>query len=295
MSTPSFEEIYAGVDPEQVQELIDFRNSHPCLSFQCGGMTWRYQQDGSGERAILFLPGGLQSGESWFRYMNYFKNRCRVLSPTYPDDVNRVDDLIAALEKLCEIEQLKTLSVVGTSLGGMINQVFARRCPERISHLVIANTSHPDPRYARMVQQARLPLARLLPASFLHYLTKKRLEQYGRSSRHKTKQFYDAYLIEHNLYYTTRSWIINHYYLIIDFCKHQQFSRADFVSWGGKILLVESEDDLFPESTRASLRGLYPQASVYRFEKGAGHSPAVVCEEKYRMMLEEFLDLTPQP
>jgi pimeloyl-ACP methyl ester carboxylesterase len=294
MSSPSFEKIYAGVASDQVQELIDFRNSHPYLSFQSNGKTWRYQQDGRGERVILFLPGGLQSGEAWLRYMNHFKNRCRVLSITYPDDANRIDDVIDALEKLSEIEQLEALSVIGTSLGGMINQVFIRRCPERITHLVIANTSHPDPQYAKRLL-TRLLLARVIPISFLHYLTKKRLAQYGKSSQHKTKHFYDAYLIEHNLYYTTRAWIINHYSLIIDFCMRQQFTPANLVSWGGKLLLVESEDDLFPESTRAALRGLYPQAPVYRFGKGAGHSPSVVCEEEYRNMLEDFLEIDHLP
>jgi hypothetical protein len=108
----------------------------------------------------------------------------------------------------------------------------------------------------------------VIPISILHYLTKRRLAQYGKSSQHKTKQFYDAYLIEHSLYHTTRAWILNHYRLIIDFCVHQQFAPTNLASWGGKILLVESEDDLFPESTRAALRELYPQAVVYRFCKG---------------------------
>lgn len=290
MSSPSFEEIYAGVAPEQVQELIDFRNSHPYLSFQSNGISWRYQQDGSGERAVLFLAGGLQHGEAWLRYVNHFKNRCRVLTITYPDEVIRMYDVIDALETLSEIEHLDRLSVVGTSLGGMVAQVFIRRCPEIITHLVIANTSHPDPSYAKKLQ-SRLPLMRFIPTGILHYLTKKRLAQYGKSSQHKTKHFYDAYLIEHSLYYTTRAWIVNHYRLIIDFCMHQQFTPADLASWEGKILLVESEDDLFPESTRAALSAIYPQATVYRFGKGAGHSPSVVCEGEYRNMLEDFLEM----
>jgi hypothetical protein len=62
-------------------------------------------------------------------------------------------------------------------------------------------------------------------------------------------------------------------------------------SWKGKFLLVESEDDVFPESTRAALRALYPRANVHRFGQGAGHSPSVTREAEYGRMLEEFLEL----
>jgi len=138
---------------------------------------------------------------------------------------------------------------------------------------------------------------RVMPIGILHYLTKKRLAQYGKTSQHKVKNFYDAFLVEHSLYYTTQAWIINHYRLIIDFCMHQHLTPADLASWEGKILLVESEDDLFPESTRIILRRLYPQAAIYRYGKGAGHSPAIVCEEEYVNMLEDFLgiDRFPHP
>ncbi len=289
MSLPLFETIYAGIATEQVKELVDFRNAHPCLAFQSNGLTWRYQRDGNGDRAILFLAGGIQCGEGWFRYMNYYRDRFRVLAVTYPDEVHQLADVMDAIEKLIEIERLSKLAVVGTSLGGMIDQAFIRRCPGPISHLVIANTSHPDPQYSRRLQ-ARLPLVRVVPGSFLRYLTQKRLAQYANPAHHKTKSFFDAYLIEHSLYYTTRAWIVNHYRLIIDFCTHQRFAPTDLASWGGKILLVESEDDLFPESTRQALRALYPQAWVHRFDKGGGHSPAINREAEYKAMLNGFLD-----
>ncbi len=289
MPSPSFEKIYAGIDPTRVKELIDFRNSHPCKSILSNGLTWRYQQDGRGDRSILFLAGGIQYGEAWFRYMNHFKERYRVLAVTYPDEVRQMADVIVALEMLCQIESLDSLLVVGTSLGGMIDQAFVRRCPERISHLVIANTSHPDPNYARRLR-GRLRLVRIMPIGLLHYLTQKRLAQYSNPAHRKTKGFYDAYLIEHSLYYTTRAWIANHYRLIIDFCLHEQFTSTDLASWGGKILLVESEDDLFPDTTSETLRALYPQASTYHFGKGSGHSPAMDREEEYRQMLESFFE-----
>ncbi len=291
MPLPSFEQIYAGIDPNEVQALIDFRHAHPYQTFQSNGMTWRYQQDGRGERAILFLAGGIQYGEGWFHYMNHFKDRCRVLALTYPDEVHHMADMMQALETLCQIERLEALSVVGTSLGGMIDQAFVRRCPERITHLVIANTSHPDPGYAKRLQ-ARLPLLPLIPTGLMNYLSQKRLAQYSNPTHRRTKSFFDAYLIEHSLYFTTRAWIANHYRLIIDFCTQAQYAAADLAVWSGKMLLVESEDDLFPESTRQTLRALYPRASVYRFGTGSGHSPAMDREEDYKKMLEDFLKLS---
>lgn len=107
----------------------------------------------------------------------------------------------------------------------------------------------------------------------------------------KTKGFYDAYMIEHSFYFTTRAWTLNHYRLIIEFCTRRQYAPADLASWGGKILLVESEDDLFPETTRQALRTLYPQAAVHRFGKGSGHSPTLNCEEEYIHMLEDFFEI----
>ncbi len=292
MAMASFESIYQGVSQEEINELVEFRQTCRYLSLQSNGITWRYQKGGHGAATILFLAGGLQYGEGWFRYINHFKDRFRFLAPTYPDTVSSMTDVTDALVRLLTVEATDNAIVIGTSLGGLMGQMLLRRCPERIQQVVFANTSHPDPKYARKLQ-ARLPLVQIMPVSLLRRLALRRLRQYSDPRKRKTKGFFDAYMIEHSICYTTRDWIANHYRLIIDFCMNQHFAPDDMAGWRGKILLIESEDDLFPESTRQAMRQLYPGAAIHRFGRGAGHSPAVTCEAEYRRVLENFL-LCPQ-
>jgi aminoacrylate hydrolase len=292
MASPSVESIYQGVSQEEIKELVEFRQTYPYLSLQSNGITWRYQKRGQVGPTILFLAGGLQYGEGWFRHINHFKDRFRFLAPTFPDTVTRMSDVTDALVRLLTVEATDNAVVIGASLGGLIAQMLLRRCPERIHQVVLSNTSHPDPQWARRLQ-ARLPIMQIMPVRLLRHLALRRLRQYSDPRKRKTKGFFDAYMIEHGIYYTTRDWIANHYRLIIDFCMNQHFTPYDMAGWRGKMLLIESEDDIFPQSTRQALRQLYPGAAIHRFGKGAGHSPAITGEAKYLRTLETFL-LCPQ-
>ncbi len=289
MSLPTINEIYNGVSQKEIDELIEFRHTHQYITFEYKEKNWRYQKDGHGESDLLFIAGGLKTGEAWFRYINYYREQFRCFAPTYPDNVNKTSEVIGALEGIIEKEKMKNITVIGTSLGGIIAQLLIRQSPNKIKKVIVANTSHPNPQWAKTLR-LRIPLVSIIPSGIIQTASLKRLKQYSNPTNIQQKSFFDAYAIEIGLYQTNKEWILNHYRLIIDYCEHQLFKPSDLDNWKGRMLLVESEDDLFPESTREEMRRLYPKADIYRFQKGAGHSPAITSEAEYKKMLDNFIN-----
>ena len=75
----------------------------------------------------------------------------------------------------------------------------------------------------------------------------------------------------------------------IDLVRSFRFTPEDLDSWPGRILILESDQDLFTPERRAELRRCYPQASVHTFH-GAGHTPWMSHREEYLCVINEFLD-----
>ena len=62
------------------------------------------------------------------------------------------------------------------------------------------------------------------------------------------------------------------YRLGIDLLEGFRFAPGDLASWPGRVLILESDQDIVTPEQRAELRRYYPWAEVYTF-RGAGHAP----------------------
>jgi pimeloyl-ACP methyl ester carboxylesterase len=75
----------------------------------------------------------------------------------------------------------------------------------------------------------------------------------------------------------------------IDLVESYRFAPDELASWAGRVLILESDEDIVTPEQRAELRRRYPQASVHTFH-GAGHTPWMSHKEEYLSVINEFLD-----
>jgi pimeloyl-ACP methyl ester carboxylesterase len=75
----------------------------------------------------------------------------------------------------------------------------------------------------------------------------------------------------------------------IDLVESFRFTPDELASWAGRVLILESDEDIVTPEQRAELRRRYPQARVHTFH-GAGHTPWMSHKEEYLSVINEFLD-----
>ena len=68
-----------------------------------------------------------------------------------------------------------------------------------------------------------------------------------------------------------------------------RFEPGDLASWPGRVLILESDEDIVTPEQRAQLKQCYPEAVVYTFH-GAGHTPWMSHREEYLSVIKNFLD-----
>ena len=75
----------------------------------------------------------------------------------------------------------------------------------------------------------------------------------------------------------------------IDLVESYRFAPDELASWAGRVLILESDEDIVTPEQRAELRRRYPKARVHTFH-GAGHTPWMSHKEEYLSVINEFLD-----
>jgi pimeloyl-ACP methyl ester carboxylesterase len=174
--------------------------------------------------------------------------------------------------------------VLGSSFGGFVAQTFARRHPERVRRLVLANTGSPA--------AAPLPLLPLLirflsvlPESAVRSLTGRNWRRWFVAGSQEDASFWTMLLSDVLSQLGKED-------LLSGLREMGEFARLPAERAPGvrvPVLLIESErDEAFPPRARAALRALYPAAEICLFA-GAGHGVMATRTAEYIATVEEFL------
>jgi len=99
-----------------------------------------YFKSGSGP-LLIYLPGMEGTGTLFFRQEPDLAQRFTVISlPLSPSSTCTYDELISDLLEVYDRENAQSAVVVGESFGGTVALRFALDHPDRVNHLVLANT-----------------------------------------------------------------------------------------------------------------------------------------------------------
>jgi pimeloyl-ACP methyl ester carboxylesterase len=248
-----------------------------------------YIASGEGDEALLLLPGGAMVGESVFTRILAFEDRYQVITPDYPR-VSTAAQLLDGLAGVLDAEGVRAAHVLGPSYGGLVAQCFVRRHPERVRSLILTNTGVP-PRRVLWPAKMFLTLLPLVPLGWLQALRERTLARAFSgvpSVPPEDQVFWRDY--QHGLISRlTKGDLQDMYRLGIDLVERFRFMPGDLTSWSGRILILESDEDIVAPEQRAELRRCYPRAEVHTF-RGAGHTPWMSHKKEYVSVINAFLD-----
>ena len=285
MRADSVERLYRGVPPEQKARLLSFRATHPHRQVVVAGTPWDYISCGRGREPLLILPGKLRLAEVAFPLIMALEGDCRLVVPSYPP-VRTLTPLLEGVAGTLRAEGLARTAVLGIGYGGAIAQCFVRRYPDRVGRLILANTGLPPTADEVRPLSRLLPVLRLLPAAALRALVRPawlRLLPAG-----EAQAFWRAYLNELLTCHLGKADILSYFEVAVDIGRHSMISPDDLAGWCGRILILESDDDLTSPTERAALGALYGQARRRTFH-GGGHVAWLAAPEAYVREIKTFL------
>jgi pimeloyl-ACP methyl ester carboxylesterase len=278
-----------GIAVERWEELRAFRATHPLRHTTVAGVDWNYIASGEGEEAFLILPGGAMVGEAGFTRIPAFDENYRVIAPSYAF-VSTAVELLDGLAGVLDAEGVRAAHVLGPSYGGLVAQCFVRRHPERVKTLILANTAVP-PRRLLLPARVFLALLQLVPLAWQRRLRERTLARAfssGRSVSPEDQAFWGEY--QHGLISRlSKEDLRSIYRLQIDLMQSFRFEPGDLASWAGRVLILESDEDIVTPEQRAELKRCYPEAVVHTFH-GAGHTPWMSHREEYLSAIKDFLN-----
>jgi pimeloyl-ACP methyl ester carboxylesterase len=282
-----FEKIYKDVPLVQKEWLKKFREMHHYHHLNVGDINWKYIKCGMGKEVVVMLPGSVRSAEVWAKLISYLEPTYRIISPTYPA-IENMEEGVEGIKGILEKEKARRIILMGSSFGGWLAQVFVRKHPGAVKKLILSNTSTPDSVMSRsLLEYTRFTLPRY-PEKILKLIYKRSYLKILSEVGEDEKQFWKALITELLCYYTTKKEIITMFSAIRDFARNYSFNVDDLKRWRGKILIIESSDDIHKDDSREKLRDLYPRAEVKTL-KDAGHTAGYTAPPAYVRAVKNFL------
>lgn len=287
-----FDEIYAKVPAEQVEQIKEFRRSHPYKRLNFWGSQWEYIICGRGEQTLLLLPGALSIGESTFPIISAFENKYRIIAPSYALSLT-MTGLCEGIAHILEAESVNQAHVFGGSYGGLVAQYFVRLYPDKACSLVLSHTFLMSPKLG-LPLRIMSKLFPVLPQSLFVPLLKLRLNKMLLATlsrvKHPEYEFWRAYLNEAIASDHLKEVAVHQNKCLLELAQQPQFTADDLKKWQGKILIIDSDDDpAIGEKDRALLRQTYPQGQIHTFSD-AGHASSILKREEVFSVIRNFLN-----
>jgi pimeloyl-ACP methyl ester carboxylesterase len=294
MKTKSFDVIYKNAPRHQVDELLEFRSTHPVQQRSIDGVEWKYILSGTGSETILIMGGPLSTPEMHYRSILNLEQDYRVLSLSY-SVFDRIDNFIDGLAKLLDLEGIGRFHLRGTSLGAGICHVLIRRqslgeidpLKKRVDKLILSTFGLYS---SKKISQLKILiwLFQLLP----YWVSSKYINFTMSTWLKKTNQFDLSFNIAHNQdiinYQNNQQTLIGHYQMVVDMFENSNYNLKQEID-SSKILIIETQDEKsLDPSEQNAFRQTYPNAHIHLFESG-GHLREITHQDEYPEIIREFL------
>lgn len=275
----TFDEVYARVDEETAVSLQTFRQTHAPRQLEVAGKTWEYTTFGEGE-PILFLHGMTGAYDIWWQVMENLANDYQVISLTYPP-VDSLAGMAEGVTAVLDAEQIETVNLVGSSLGGYFTQYLLTTMPDRVETAVFANTFPPN----EIIAEKNKTLGGLLPI-IPEWAVMGVLKGSAEDSLYEAagdSELVRAYVLEQAFGRMSKAQFLARYQAVID-----PFDPPDLADLDIPTMIIEADNDPLVEAAlREMLKETYPEAAVHTLHV-VGHFPYLNEPELYTNLLVSF-------
>lgn len=139
------------------------------MEIEVGGITIKYELSGPESAPVVVCSHCLAGSMAiWDPQMDALRKKYRVLrydlrghgGSSAPDEAYTMEMLAADVAGLMDELGIEDVHFMGISMGGMIGQVLALMVPERVSSLILADTTCMIPENMRPIWDERIATAR---------------------------------------------------------------------------------------------------------------------------------------
>jgi pimeloyl-ACP methyl ester carboxylesterase len=294
MGTKSFDAIYKNAPRHQVDELLEFRSTHPVQQRSIDGIEWKYILSGTGSETIVIMGGPLSTPEMHYRSILNLEQDYRVLSLSY-STYNRIDNFIDGLAKLLDLERIGRFHLRGTSLGAGICHVLIRHqaigeidpLKNRVDKLILSTFGLYS---SKKISQLKILiwLFQLLP----YWISSKYINFTMSVWLKKTNQFDLSFNIAHNQdiinCQNNKQILISHYQMVVDMFENSNYNLEQEIDRSDILIIETQNEESLDLSEQIAFRKTYPNAHIHLFESG-GHLREITHQDEYHKIVREFL------
>lgn len=257
------------IPPAKQRRLTHFRAQHQPKTLTIGAHRWTYWVSGEGDETVLVLPGSGAQAEAMFPYIEGFARLYRVIAPDTPVTLKTIADAVAGLRAILGAEGIKRAHVFGASFGGLLAQVYVRRFPDTVGHLILAQTGLPTEHLAERANMQRAFIA-FYPAPLMMWLARRTLRRDIWRTRTPSSEgeqaFWSAYFDALYRGGFDKRALLSRSRLSCDYFMNHRFKANDLEGWPGQVLILEaSHDEVYTEGDRGALKSMYPRAISHTF------------------------------
>jgi hypothetical protein len=124
------------------EEMKSFEQEYPYQNITLEGASFRYLLVGqAGNPAVVLLNGGMNCSEMWHEYVKRLSPSCRVLAFDYPRELTDVLETADAVAELMGKLGIDRAALIGSSFGGLMAQLIAKRHPGKVLGLGLFSTA----------------------------------------------------------------------------------------------------------------------------------------------------------
>ena len=276
------------------EEIEPFINKIPYHVMKIGSANIRYVITGEETKpCVVFLNGGMNCSQMWFKYVEMMSDEYRVLIFDYPIEIKTVDETAQIIHEFLIKLGIEKAFFAGASFGGMMAQIFARKYPQMVTGLGLFSTAGLDEKTLR-IEKRKYRFAPLLLWYMKHCdyeklkpkVIESSLKNYAKKETEEDREYlkemfefmFKDYTNSKDIHITGMiSKVVN-----IKPCKKEDF---DFIK--DKVLLIFPKEDFFSNDEQKSLQDLFPYAKTEYIKNG--HFGTVLEYEKYIGLMKEFI------
>ena len=276
------------------QDVQQFKATHPYKRLRVGQATFNYLLCGAGRHTLVLLVGGMGVSEMWLHYIEALEADYQILTFDYPLEYETNAALCAGIRALMDRLGIGKGVMVGSSYGGYLAQIFARRYPEKTEALALFSTAGLcentlaglRARYKHI--GLLLGVMRVVPYGWLKPIYKKvgmkHIVNATEAEYRYLKELFDDVFRDY-----TKEMDLHMTRLLADIVSETPLRGEEFAYLDGKVLLILPEgDDTFTPGMQRELVESMPHPHVVEQADG-GHVATILHVAQYTDAIRAFM------
>ena len=280
-------------------DIENLYKNHEIKHMAVGSADFRYILCGSetAEHTLVYLVGGLGMFEAWLKHIEVMEKEYRILAFDLPIDVMTNEETIDRIEDFLAALDIPKTVFIGSSLGGFIAQMFARKYPDRVEKLVLYSpsglTSDSIEGLKKQFGYMKVTrvLGKILPYKWLNRfflnIMKKMISKDATAEERKYLSDMFEWCMDPSRY--TKKFSDHIEALQFDLINTTPITKADMEYLKGNVLLVlPNDDDQFTAEMKNDL--IETMIDPLVLEMKGGHVATLMKVEEYTRATKEFIE-----